>query len=349
MRYSKVLMTGFVVVMIAALTLTSAGAQAEPPPVGEVEPQDAPIEVDALVVPVSPVNGALVYTRKPVFTFLKNHDAVAYRVQVREFGSATVLYSFTGAGVCTDYVCRLQPDTALEFAGAADAGDYEWHVAYRVGTMWSVYSSWERFFVLAKRFNSTFDLNYKNWLQWEGYWYWSELKGMIWTLGDPDRFNSMYYKYYFPNFDYTVRMKRKISDPGTNMVVVWGNPSPTHTQQYWDDGYYIGYTNNRHFRVWKYVDGVYTTLEYIEDCAAVNPYGWNEVRVVGIYPYLDYWLNGVYLGYITLTEIPENFYLGFDMYSYGVVGDKFFVDWAKASVPDLSAAMLHDPSMELGK
>ena len=159
----------------------------------------------------------------------------------------------------------------------------------------------------------------------------------------------MYYKYYFPNFDYTVRMKRKISDPATNAVVVWGHPSPSHTLQYWDDGYYIAYTNNQHFKVWKYLNGAYESLVYIDADVPVNPYGWNEVRVVGIYPYLDFWLNGVYLGYITLTEFPEGFYLGFDMYSYGVVGDKYFVDWAKAVVPDLSAAMVHDPSMELGK
>jgi hypothetical protein len=346
MRVSKVLMTGFMVVMIAALTFTTVGAQAEPPPVEDAAAQDSSIGVDAAVVPVSPY-AVIVYTRKPVFTFLKNYDAKAYQIQVREQSSATVVYTYKGSGTCNNYVCWLQPDTKLDMAGAAFNGIYEWRVNYKIGTMWHVYSAWIPFAVYKSKFNSTFDLNYKNWNVWYGPWMWDMVKGRIWTLGDNNYYNSMYYSYFFPSFDYTVRMKRKVNISNTNSVVVWGKPSPTTSWHQWSDAVYVNYRNNREVSVWQITGGGINEIMFIPDCAAVNPFGWNEFRVVGIYPYLDIWLNGTYLGYVELSTLPISSYLGFDTFTNSLADQKYLVDWAKASVPDLSASMTHDPAMNL--
>jgi hypothetical protein len=345
MRVSKVLMTGFVVVMIAALTFTTVGAQAEPPPAEDIATQDSSIGVDATVVPVSPVN-SVVYGRAPYFTFRRNYDAKAYSVQVREYGSGTILYTYQGAYTCTNYVCWMRPDTKLNMAGAAYTGDYEWRVSSKEGTIWHVYSSWAPFYVIDNGFNSTFDVNYKNWNVWDGLWMWDAAKGRIWTTGDVNYYNSMYFSYYFPSFDYTVRMKRKLNEGNTNSLVVWGKPSATTGSHMWHDGYYVNYRNNKQVSIWKVVGGSWTGVFEIVDCAAVVPFGWNEIRVVGIYPYLDLWLNGVYLGYIMLTELPVSYYLGFDMYA-GAADQKFLVDWAKVSIPSMSPFAVRDPALEL--
>lgn len=357
MRYSKPVLTVIVVLMVLSLTFTTVGAQGELPPAEDTappeliefsqQPQDAPIEVDAAVVQVSPVD-TIVYTKKPVFVFSKNYDAIGYRIQVRQYGSDTILYTYSAAYTCSDYVCWMQPGIKLKMAGAEYTGDYEWRIAYQTsGQLLYLYSSWTRFFVADDSFTSTFDLDFKNWNDWQGPWQWNPTKGQMWTTGTIDLYNSMYYTYYYPSFDYTVRMKRKVNTTNTNGVWVWGHPSPPSTSYAWHDGYRIFYRNDGVIGVWSYKDGVQSNELTISDSTAVKPYGWNEIRVVGIYPYLDFWVNGVYLGYITLTSLPAGYYLGFDMFSNGEADEKFLVDWAKASIPSVSPYAVRDPAMEL--
>jgi len=155
----------------------------------------------------------------------------------------------------------------------------------------------------------------------------------------------MYFTNWFTNFEYTVRMKRKVNAGNTNSLILWGKPGNTPTHQ-WDSGIYFNYRNNGEISVWKMTGGGSWTEEWSDTpVGVVVPYGWNELRVVAIYPYIDFWLNGTYLGYIESS--PTTYYVGFDAYTTGIADEKFMVDSAQATAIQFAPFTVHDPAMRL--
>lgn len=361
MRNAKSVLTVMIVLMVLSLTFTSVGAQDEVPvdlsadwtdqpdqamiPDGTLD-GDAMIGVDGPVYPISPYI-SIVYSRTPVFYFHRDYRAAKYLIEVRMYEGAS-LYSFRGVGTCNAFSCWLQPTTKLKSKGIDSPGHYEWRVAsVDSGGVVQPFSIYADFFVFSKGFNSSFDTNYNKWHNGYGPWYWLDEKGQLMTLGDAGKYNNMYHTEYFQSFDYTVRMKRKVNAANTNAVVVWGDPTSATTDHNWSDGIYIFYTNSGDFGVMKFVSGEDPEmLALIFDCPLVKPYSWNEIRVVGVAPYLDIWLNGYYLGWVGSN--PPGYYLGIDMFSTGASDEKFLVDWAKVSAVSITDSLTHDPSMQLG-
>ena len=351
-------------VMILTLTVGLVQAQTDLPPIfkelpdpgqipfrDEVNPQLVqPIGLDAGVVqPVSPIN-VNVYTPTPRFYFTRSFEVDRYRIEIMS-GSTGQVITVTGAGTCDGWYCYLQPTTALKpYDYAGTGGVFAWRVQARnKDGSWQNFSTYNIFFVLSKGFNSTFDANKKGWIELRDTWSLTS-KGFLKTLGSaPLTYPSVLHKDLVFNFDYSVTMKRK-SSTFYNALIVWGYPNPLNTNGYWDDGIYFAYANGGVYYIYMYKDGSFSTIQSATTTSAIKKNDWNTLRVVGNSPYLDFWINGKYLGWTNLNTIGyvnDLGYLGITMAKDPAGGDALLVDKANSKSDVLRIQLDHDPAMEL--
>jgi len=271
-------------------------------------------------VPVSPVSSAFVKDKTPTFTFSKDGSASLYQIEVWKASNATLVYKFKGSGDCGATQCSLTPATKLKtYIYDGTRGYYAWRVRSKTGDSWTPFSGFQGFFVLSKGFTSTFDTHHKNWLAVYGDWFRVD-PGYLKTKGVFSQFTSvMQQEFYEDHFVYEVTMKRKVKDNAevySNRIYFLGNTTGDVADG-WDNGYEFGY----------YEDGAYflyvrnadaTTLLASGSTTAINPYGWNKLTVYTDYPWLDFWINGQYLGYTYIADDAVKYTQGF----VGVAGYK---------------------------
>lgn len=350
MKGSKLFSTLFAVVLILSLTFSMVSADAPPEPENAVQP-DGPISVDAYPRPIAPTGGEDVYTKLPVFYFSKDYTANKYRIEVYNILTGEVVYEFEGYPNCTNNVCQLQPDTKLKvYRFQEDGGYYKWRVRSRViaGTffVWTSYSAYSYFYVMSKGFDATFDTSpvFNNWYAWTASWTW-KTTGKVRTYGLVNNWTTLMRANYYNDFEYTVLMKRKVNISNSNFILIYGDPVPTSDGMF-NDGLYFQYRNDEYWSVYHIENGVSTAIQPWTDTDAIVPYGWNELRVLANYPYVDLWINGTYLGWIEMPSISGG-YVGFGMYS--VANDEpLVVDSAKLTAFYVGMQAEHDPAMQLG-
>jgi hypothetical protein len=349
MRISKALMTGFVVVMIAAFTFTMVGAQEEPttafPVSGNGDIQDistfTPLpddyepsagDVTPLATspyPISP-NGNSIFTKTPRFYFTRNLSATKYRVWVYDIVAAKTVYVYKGAGVCGTAYCYLEPPTSLKpyKYGATEGGLYIWAVDAKVGLGWVGYSSFVEFVVFSSGFTSTFDVNAKKWLTLNGTWGLTS-KGYYRTYGTSGQtVNILQNEYFLDGIVYEVKMKRKANNLNWNRIYLAGDPYPFFDTQWWYAGYMLEFKNDGSWAVIRNSSGVYTQLAYVTGSPTIEPYGWNTLTVWMDHGTLHFWINGMYLGYYNDTALTGGF-VGIGMFKSTTEPDPLLVDYAK--------------------
>lgn len=308
-------------------------------------PPQGLISVDAIAGPISPAY-EYIYTKTPVFYFYRDYSATRYRIEVYDIVIGSTVYTFAGAGTCSSYYCSLKPTTKLHNLTYSDDSEYKWRVQAKVGGVWQTYSDWFSFIVISKGFNNTFDTEPSKWGPWYGDWTWLEAKGIIKTSGTPGYWDSVLEEDLYLDFDYTVRMKRKYNQSYPNAVIIYGSPDPLTPNASWNDGIYFEYINVGYWAIWKTVDGVSSWIQDWTETSAIDPYGYNELRVVGVYPYLDLWINGTYLGWLDNDTVWYGF-VGVSMFS-DLHNEPLLVDSARLTSINVSALAQHDPAMQLG-
>jgi hypothetical protein len=309
---------------------------------------DDGISVDGTATPLSPIT-EYVYKKKPIFYFTRDYAASMYSIGVYDdYWGEFVYAGYTDKGTCTSYYCYIRPDVKLEPAGLFHTGYYEWDVISKVGGYWQSWSPWQSFRVMLKKFNDTFDLVPTYWWYLYGDWYWLESKGQMKGYAYTGYWASMLRDGYFYNVDYTVMMKRKDNISESNAVTIWGQPAPYGTNHEWYNGITFQYTNNGYYSIWKEVNGVWSWIQPWTPSSAINQYGWNELRIVGNFPYFDVWLNGTYLGWWYDNAVIYGGYTGVGMYGGGVYDQKLMVDYARATAVQYTSLAERDPSMQLG-
>jgi len=329
----------FVLMVLLSLALIPVSADTTPPEGGYSPDSDH-------AYPISPVDEN-VYTRRPKYYFSRPIGATEYFIQVWSQGPPfETAYTIQGPGVCNDYYCYLRSPLKLNPRSMGYSGNYTWKVQALVGGVWHGYDDQVTFTVLSKGFDDSFSVEPLKWHTWNGDWTWNAVKGRIQTFGTSGQYSSLYHEDAFLNYEYTVRMKRKMDNKYPNSIVVMGTPNPLQPSGQWSDAVYFSYKNEGYWALWSVVGGVLpSTLTWHEE-GAINEFGWNELKVRVYRPYVDLWINGEYLGWYEVTDVDGE-YVGIDMYSTGVTDDKFIVDWAKLVPIKFSAFAVHDPSMQL--
>jgi hypothetical protein len=297
---------------------------------------------------ISPVDEN-VYTRTPKYYFSRPVGATEYFIQVWSQGPPfESAYTIQGAGVCNDYYCYLQSLQKLKPRSMGYSGNYTWQIQALVGGVWYGFSEQATFTVLSKGFNDSFSVSPTKWHTWNGNWTWNQVKGRMQTPGKNEEYSSLYHQEAFLNYEYTVRMKRKVDDKYPNSIIVMGLPDPIGASGQWSDAVYFSYKNEGYWALWTVVGGVIPSSLTWHEEDVINEFGWNELKVRVYRPYVDLWINGKHLGWYEVTSVNGE-YVGVDMYSTGVTDDKFLVDWATLVPIKFSAFGEHDRAMQLGQ
>lgn len=360
---------GFVLVILLSVTLNSAIAAGAPPvevldedgdtilgkvvpfaPYGESEKldldqftprldEDAPVidqvTPDYTPYPSSPFN-EYVLTKTPKFYFYEYSGATKYRIIVIDTSTTPKLvYEYTGAPACSSGICWLKPDIPLKIYDLSLAkGAYVWAVKAKAGGEWqNDYSGTASFAVFSKGFNSTFDLNTDKWLAVLGDWFRVD-PGYLKTKGVVGYLSSVIQKQLFADYYvYEVKMKRKV-EPYANRIIFHGYPDPLDPIGLWDDAYFFNYTNDGYWSIFKSLNGVTTPVIDWAYSDHINPYDWNTLTVFTDYPYMDFWINGQYLGCTgplcgITEESLDSGWVGLGMYKGFLEKSPLSVDYAK--------------------
>ena len=297
--------------------------------------------------PYSPILDP-VYTAKPSFIFTENPAATRYRIEVVNAYNAKVLYTFSGAPVCNVGYCLLSPDYPLKaYDISLKKGKYLWRVQARVDGKWEGYSDQVGFTVISPGFNNNFNANVGKWRSVTGKWVRVD-PGYLKTGGVTGIAVSALQKNIFLDFDYSVKMKRKLTDAYQG-VVVWGDPSSVIPQNgLWYSGVYFLFRNNQTYAIYQMKDGVLSTMKGYTYSPSIAGYGWNTLRVVADEPDLHFYINGEYHGYVTPT-ISNAGYVGITAYKNdNDLREPLLVDSAElvSSFP-IFASLPLDPALRL--
>jgi len=296
-------------------------------------------------IPISPVDES-VFNKKPKFYFTNPYGATEFFIQVWAQGPPfETAYTLQGSGVCNDFYCYLQPTQKLKVRSFEYSGIYTWKVQALVGGVWISYPEVATFTVLSKGFDNSFSTEPLKWHTWNGDWTWNPVKGRMQTSGKSGEYSSLYHEEAFINYEYTVRMKRKIEQYSS--IVFMGDPDPYQAPGRWYNGVYLSYTNDGDWSFWKVVDGIVPFAPEVHLTDAINEFGWNVLKVRVYRPYVDLWINGKYLGWYEVTDVAGEF-VEINMWSTGHTGDLLLVDWATLVPIKFSAFAEHDPAMQLG-
>lgn len=307
-------------------------------------PAPPEVSVDGAAMPFSPV-GEMVYSRLPKLYFYRDALATKYWVEVFDFVTGAT-YTVKGAGTCDTFYCYLQPPTKLNTLNnlPTTGGLYVWAVRSKVGGSWQSWSSSATFVVTSKGFTSTFDTDRAKWLDIYGTWTLS--KGSLKTQGyAANLWDSALQREVFKQIEYTVTMKRKSIIDRASCAIVLGYPNPLGSDKHWDNGIYFCYGNNQALGVFKYVNGVQSWLSpgYLT-VSAIKPYDWNTLRVVVNYPYVDFWINGIYFGGSLDTSFTTG-HVGVTMFDSWDPKDPLLVDQAVVIADQRITQVEHDPAL----
>lgn len=343
------------VVLVLAVTFSTAGAQGELPPAEPAEeegdeigtllpytavPSGLPdfsavlsptIGVDAsLPVPTYPIGGAVVSQKIPIYKFTLDPSGIKYEVQVFTKDTHILIESIKGTGSCTTY-CQLQSTIALKPVDRSKHGFYTWKVRSRhLTTGWSNWSDEVEFAVISRGFTSYFTTVDKKWSEVYGTWS-VTTAGYLKTNGIYESMSSTIEKHLFLNAGlvYEVRMKRKNETYTPNVLYFQGEPGYlAPVNRAWLDGYEFNVTA-AHWYLKKRVDGtVYNLTEIAEGNFVTPSTGWKTMTVWHKGNEISIWVNQAYLGTFTDTTYVMG-YVGIGMLEGDPNVSPLLVDYAK--------------------
>lgn len=380
MKGSKLLIILCETVLILAFTVTTVAGQVELPPVGEEDEdgtlvlEGAPATSTAIQgerhdvssykphwndgittqsmppepgTPISPVD-EWVFTKTPKFWFRQWPAATRYRIELRNYWSENLVYTFTGAGDCDDVpdYCWLKTPTKLktfEYFNP-DNGDYIWRLGTKYDGKW-YYSEYYNFVVLSNGFKSNFDLNLKKWYSVTGDWFRVD-PGYLKTRGISEEYSSIFQKELFVgDFVYKVRMKGTTEGDQAQGIIVSGNPHPIgEPGLLWDDGFYYLYSGGKTGFLYV-MNGMPQLWTGWITTDKVDPTGWNTLAVDFIHPYIYFYVNGS-MDYDVMVNPDTGFapgWVGVTHIKYTTGKATLLVDWANLSYKPFSISTLIPP------
>jgi hypothetical protein len=271
--------------------------------------------------------------KRIVYLWTSVSGATQYQLQV--YQDATVLLNATyAASVCVSGTCAVRHDIDLS------NGAYMWRVRAMVGGVWMTFSPYQAFTVSVEvtGFYSPFTSNALDWVVHKGLWY-LEGANYFTTVGVAGRASTISHLNNYSTLTYEVRMKRTGCNGCANVIAIRGNPTLDATG-WWNSEYTFDYTNSGLFSVWRDYNGTYTALKNWTSTAAINPGGWNTLKVTANGSTLNFYINGVWVwsGYDTSYASGR---VGIGMYRNGTsTGNKLWVDYAQLDTTVVSPSTM---------
>ena len=262
----------------------------------------------------------------PRYVWVKEIDATSYQIQLVK-GTSVIYSKVISSPTCGAANCLYTPPDVIGL------GIYKWRLRVLADGVWGSWTNAQTFILKEDpSFFSDFNTHMDGWSATGGTWEIAAGK-VLKTRGEATMTAFVYYTdANFENLRYQVKMVRA----GTNCpacttgIYIRGQVTPFSDSQYsWNKGYLFAYNNNGEIGVFK-ADSGWTTLQTWAYSPAVNPYGWNILRVDAIGSTLKFYVNNalVYSGTDTTHTIGK---VGITMVQPGFAQDVLYVDWASAS------------------
>ncbi len=178
-------------------------------------------------------------------------------------------------------------------------------------------------------FYNSFNSESAGWTPQSGTW--ASDAATYYTQGAPDTFSSSAKtSSKYGDFDFQVYLRRTGGN-SANGVMVRGIPSPFGAENRWHSGYSLFYTRDGRFGVYRYDNGVSTTLvsSYLNFHPAIlTGDSWNKLRVTAQGDRLTFYINDV-LVWAGVDNTYTNGTIGLNMYRDALsTGDLFQADYA---------------------
>jgi hypothetical protein len=277
------------------------------------------------IVPVLVSPAGTVTDTTPTFKWKKVTGATQYRFQV--YQGSTLKYTKTvPSSACSTTYCTNTPTTVLAYAA------HKWRAQAYIGGAWKTYSAYKNFTVSTNAgFDSQFNGSTTDWSAVRGAW--TNYASMYYrsaglaNLGASAKHTSSY-----ANFTYQVRMKRVGDCSGcANRIIIRGKPTSLSSTYWWQPSYVFQYTNDSDFSIYEMSSGGVTTeLKGWTVSSAINPYGWNTLKVVASGSSLKFYINGTLVWNGVDSTITTG-QVGFGFYRDAYTGT-LDVDWAKLTL-----------------
>jgi hypothetical protein len=277
--------------------------------------------------------------KTPKYTWKKETGATEYQFKVKQ-GLFTVYKKTVDSSACKYSKCSNTPAEKLGYK------TYKWKVRAKAGGVWGAWSSYKTFTVV-KGFDSTFNSNMNGWKVFNGSW---DIINSVYlkTNGVSGAGASIFYNQNFTKLNYQVRMKRFGCEGCANALLVRGTPYPAGLDALWDMGYYFAYNNYGQFVVYELNGGSLSALQSWTTSAAINPGGWNTLKVIADGSTLKFYINDI-LVWTGIDSTHTNGKVGIRMYRDSIsTGNKIYVDWAELSTVDLSENLI-EAQVEAGQ
>lgn len=297
-------------------------------------------------VPITPVDGVVLFNKIPVYYFTRAAGAIEYQVNVVDQSTGLTVNKITGPGTCGITYCSLKSTVALSTFRLDTKVDpqYYWQVSARFTSGWGDPSSQANFSVYAKKFNSTFDLDAKNWM---GYGNWRRVDpGYFKARGTPGVFTSaIQVEKFTDGYVYDVKMRRRGTPESPdadspNRLYFNAFPTVLGVDGSWFSGYYFQYTNTGQWSLLKVNNGGSpVSIVNWTDSPYINKFGWNRLTVWVKSPNIYLWMNGIYLGYYPDYFITPG-WVGIAMYEEDIDVTPLMVDSAKVVYSSIRPAEL---------
>lgn len=271
------------------------------------------------------------YTNKPTYSWSRIATATSYKLRVKDVTAGT--YPINGVTVSSSYCstttnrCSYTPSTVLTYNKS-----YQWQVAAGSGT----YSALKAF-VPRPGFSSQFNGSAAGWMTRPG-GAWLNSGTTQYTTGVADKWSTFSYNQNFGNFTYQARVKRMDTTGWSSGLRVRGTPAFDSTNNQKNDYVFVYAVSGstEYFSVWKHVAGVETPLKGWTTTTAVNPNGWNTLKVMTWGSNLRFYINGVLIWSGTDTSLATG-QVALTMFR-GTTPSRFDVDWATLGMSEVYKA-----------
>lgn len=281
------------------------------------------------LVPTPKKPSGVITDNTPLYAWSRITTATKYALELYR-GSTRVYIKYPSKLFCLDkFTCQYTPKEILPY------GVYQWRIRANVAGVWKAWSSYREFEVSrpAASFTSAFDGSMTDWSRFGG-GTWNTAATYIYTEGANDAWSSIYRSTSsaFRNFDYKVRMKREDTDGTPANCLAFRMGTRLLAANDWVPGYKFCYYDDSTFVVLrKNSAGSMSILHYYEGTLAIDPGGWNVLRVYAVGDRFNFYINNTWVAEV----IDPTFTIGrvgISMYKVGSHENTLKVDYARLNV-----------------
>lgn len=272
--------------------------------------------IPKLVAPVG-----VITAKTPTYKWGVIKGATKYEFRVyKGISTSPLLVKSVDSSACGTEYCTNTPSTPLLL------DSYKWQARAYVGGAWKSWSVKKSFTLMATGFNSQFTSDANGWTPVKGSWNVGDGYYKTSTLVS-NGFASAKHANTYGVLTYTVKIKATGCNNCAHGLMFNGTPSPASSNGKWYSGYGFFINNAGRYSIWKYTNGIETSLVPWDSHSAITS-GWNVIKVTynKNSRLTQFFVNG--------TMLPFWGYFGYTSGQVGLIfardstASTFYVDYA---------------------